>query len=152
MVYTSTSTGIEANTNYSWSFPNATTISPSNLSTSGPYTVTYSSAGPHSVSLTVSDPLNAVIPNTKTINDINIALCCTTPVITSKTATICTGNSFSINPTTVGSDIVPTGKTYTWSTPVSSPAGVITGGNSQITVLVGPLSQTLTNNTNSPAT
>ncbi|TDE05653.1 PKD-like domain-containing protein, partial [Flavobacterium hiemivividum] len=152
VVYTSTSTGIEGNTNYSWLFPGAVTISPSSLSTSGPYTVTYSSAGPHSASLTVSDPLNAVIPNTKTINNINIALCCTSPVITNKTATICTGNSFSINPITAGSDIVPSGTTYTWSTPVSSPSGAITGGTSQITGATGPISQTLTNTTNSTAT
>ncbi|TDE27572.1 hypothetical protein E0I61_14770, partial [Flavobacterium ranwuense] len=94
VVYTSTSTGVEANTNYSWSFPGAATVSPTNLTTIGPYTVTYSSAGPHSASLTVSHPTNEVIPNTKTINNITLQPCCTIAINSIvKTNVQCNGNS-----------------------------------------------------------
>ena len=77
VVYTSTSTGIETNTNYAWSFPGSSTVSPSSLTTQGPYTVTYPSAGPYSATLTVSDPTNQVAANTKTLSNITLTPCCT---------------------------------------------------------------------------
>ncbi|MDP3312706.1 MAG: hypothetical protein Q8S45_05070, partial [Lutibacter sp.] len=94
VVYNSTSTGVEPNTNYSWSFPGAATISPSGLNTSGPYTVTYNTSGPHTVSLTISDPLNLVIPNTKLVDDITLASCCTVTIdLINSTNVQCNGNS-----------------------------------------------------------
>ncbi|SHM74428.1 PKD domain-containing protein, partial [Flavobacterium xinjiangense] len=94
VVYTSTSTGVEANTSYSWSFPGAATVSPISLTTMGPYTVTYSSVGPYSASLTVTDPTSQVIPNTKTIGNITLTSCCTIAINSiAKTNVQCNGNS-----------------------------------------------------------
>ena len=67
------------------------------------------------------------------------------PVITNQTATICSGNPFSITPLNVPpSMIVPAGTTYTWI--VASNTNVI--GQSNQTNPQSSISQTLTNNTN----
>lgn len=73
------------------------------------------------------------------------------PVIGSATATICSSTSFSISPTNGGGTIVPVGTTYTWSTPIVTPAGSITGAIAE-TVAQTSISQTLINTTTSPAT
>ncbi|KFF01535.1 PKD-like domain-containing protein, partial [Flavobacterium hydatis] len=144
--YTSTSTGVEPNTNYSWSFPGAATISPVSLTTIGPYTVTYSSAGPFSASLTVSDPTNQVIPNTKTVNNITLTSCCTTPVITAITGTnICSGGTFTVTPINGTNGTVPVGTLYSWAAPnVIGISGTAAGSNA------ASISGTLTNSTNAP--
>lgn len=67
------------------------------------------------------------------------------PSITNKTTTICHGTAFTVSPANV-----PINTTYTWSNPVSSPAGVITGGSAQFIPQV-LIKQTLYNNTNLPA-
>ena len=78
-----------------------------------------------------------------------------TPKISNVTDTICSNTSFSVTPTNGGgvnsNDIVPTGTTYSWPTPVSNPVGAVTGGSSG-TNLAAPISQTLINSTSSPAT
>ena len=48
------------------------------------------------------------------------------PVIANKTATICSGSAFSVTPVN-GTDIVPAGTTYSWSTPLVT--GGMTGGS-----------------------
>lgn len=73
------------------------------------------------------------------------------PVISSKTAIICSGNSFTILPVNSGSEIVPVGTTYTWTTPTISPAGSINGASAQ-NIPQTSISQTLFNTTISPAT
>lgn len=73
------------------------------------------------------------------------------PVISSKTAIICSGNSFTILPVNSGSEIVPVGTTYTWTTPAISPAGSINGASAQ-NIPQTSISQTLFNTTISPAT
>ncbi|TDE43147.1 hypothetical protein E0I26_11050, partial [Flavobacterium rhamnosiphilum] len=94
VTYTDSTTGGVTNNVYAWSFPGAATVSPTNLTTKGPYTVTYSSAGPHSASLTVSHPTNVVSPNTKTINDITVEACCTIAINSiEKTNVQCNGSS-----------------------------------------------------------
>ncbi|MCD0472493.1 PKD-like domain-containing protein, partial [Flavobacterium sp. JAS] len=146
VVYTSTSTGVQPNTNYSWSFPGAATISPVSLTTIGPYTVTYSSAGPHTVSLTVSDPTNQVVPNTKTVNNITLVACCTAPVITPITGTsICSEGTFTVTPANGTNGTVPAGTTYSWAAPsVIGISGTAAGSNA------ANISGTLTNTTNAP--
>ena len=72
------------------------------------------------------------------------------PVISNKTAIICSGNSFTILPVNSGSEIVPVGTTYTWTNPTISPAGSITGASAQSTPQT-EISQTLFNTTTSPA-
>ncbi len=73
------------------------------------------------------------------------------PFIVNSTPIICSGTAFSVTPANGSGVIVPTGTTYTWTTPLSNPAGAITGGNVQLTG-VNAISQTLNNTTNSPAT
>jgi gliding motility-associated-like protein len=70
------------------------------------------------------------------------------PVITAKTATTCSGSAFTISPTTAGSDLVPTGTTYTWT--VAANANV-TGETNQ-TVAQASISQNLINTTNTVQT
>lgn len=73
------------------------------------------------------------------------------PVITNKTAIICSGNSFTTVPLNTGSEIVPIGTTYTWSNPTINPSGSITGASDQ-NVAQTEISQTLVNATTNPAT
>ena len=73
------------------------------------------------------------------------------PAILATTPTICSGTAFTVTPTNGSGNIVPSGTTYTWTTPVSNPLGAITGGTSQATGLA-TISQTLTNTTTAPAT
>jgi gliding motility-associated-like protein len=73
------------------------------------------------------------------------------PVISNKTAIICSGNSFSITPDNLSGDTVPAGTTYTWSNPTIFPAGSIIGASAQSTPQ-NSISQTLINTTTSPAT
>jgi hypothetical protein len=68
------------------------------------------------------------------------------PTVSDQTAAICSGTAFTVSPAGV-----PAGTTYTWTTPVSNPAGAITGGSAQATGQAS-ISQTLTNTTNAPAT
>ena len=73
------------------------------------------------------------------------------PVIADKDETICDGETFNIQPTDNSpTEIVPLGTTYSWSAPVSSPTGAITGGSSASAQ--SSISQTLTNTTDSPST
>ena len=74
-----------------------------------------------------------------------------TPFVTGQTATICSGGTFNVTPTDGGGNKVPAGTTYTWTNPISSPVGAITGGSAQGTGQ-NSISQTLTNTTNTPAT
>ncbi|MBC8305881.1 MAG: gliding motility-associated C-terminal domain-containing protein [Pelagibacterales bacterium] len=73
------------------------------------------------------------------------------PIIADKETTICTSGAFTITPVDDSpTEIVPSGTTYDWGIPVSSPVGAITGGsaaNDQTSI-----SQTLTNTTGEPAT
>lgn len=73
------------------------------------------------------------------------------PVIAPESATICSGNSFTIAPSTSVGNIIPPGTTYTWSAPSITPAGAITGATAEITPQT-IISQNLTNTTTSPAT
>lgn len=66
------------------------------------------------------------------------------PMITNKTATICSGDTFTESPVNV-TDIVPTGTTYTWSEPVAAGiTGLASGTGAQ------KISGTLINTTNAP--
>ncbi|MBP1639589.1 MAG: hypothetical protein H6Q17_1172 [Bacteroidetes bacterium] len=73
------------------------------------------------------------------------------PFISDKTALIVSDDTFSVTPVNGGSEVVPTSTTYTWSTPVVTPAGAITGASAQTTGQTS-ISQTLTNTTTLPAT
>ncbi|HPQ12007.1 MAG TPA: PKD domain-containing protein [Paludibacteraceae bacterium] len=72
------------------------------------------------------------------------------PVISDINVSICSGQSFNIIPENSGSNIVPTGTTYTWSMPAISPSNSITGASAQSNPQP-QVSQTLTNITTSIA-
>lgn len=74
-----------------------------------------------------------------------------TPSISNFTNTLCSGNSFTVSPDTSNGDIVPTNTTYTWTTPVVSPVGSVTGITSATTPQ-SDITQSLTNTTNAVAT
>ena len=72
-----------------------------------------------------------------------------TVVIGNKTATpICSGETFTVTPTTTGGDIVPANMKYTWT--VATNASVT--GESAVTTPEASISQTLTNTTNLSST
>ena len=73
------------------------------------------------------------------------------PIIGPETATICSTTSFSITPTTAGGNIIPTGTTYTWSTPTVNPVGAITNATAETNPQT-VISQNLINTTTNPAT
>ena len=68
------------------------------------------------------------------------------PIQVPDTVIICSNSSFNATPTNL-----PTGTTYTWTTPVISPAGSLTGATAQATP-VSVVRQTLVNTTNAIAT
>ena len=71
--------------------------------------------------------------------------------ITSEIATICSGAPFTIVPANVSGNIVPVGTTYTWTNPIISPIGSVTGA-SAVAIAQTDISQTLINTTTSIAT
>lgn len=74
-----------------------------------------------------------------------------TPVIPSQLETICSGQAFNIAITSSQlNTLLPTGTTYTWALPTSSPIGAITGGSAAANQSI--ISQTLTNAAITPAT
>ncbi|MDI5897220.1 PKD-like domain-containing protein [Flavobacterium yafengii] len=73
------------------------------------------------------------------------------PLINSQTATICSANAFNVIPQNGGGAIVPANALYSWSSPIISPVGAITGGSAQ-SVSQNLISQTLTNLTDQVAT
>ncbi|MGM8361717.1 PKD-like domain-containing protein, partial [Flavobacterium sp. ARAG 55.4] len=79
------------------------------------------------------------------IETITVESCCTTPVIANKTASICCGSTFTVTPVNGGSEVVPSGTTYSWTTPsVTGITGTMAGTNAT------NISGTLTNSTNAP--
>ncbi|MFV8391884.1 PKD-like domain-containing protein [Flavobacterium sp. LB2P6] len=73
------------------------------------------------------------------------------PLINSQTATICSANAFNVIPQNGGGAIVPANTLYSWSSPIVSPVGAITGGSAQ-SVNQNSISQTLINVTDQIAT
>ncbi|MEL1241102.1 PKD domain-containing protein [Flavobacterium flavipallidum] len=135
--------GPSSDLSYKWSFPGGT---PSEVYTLNPGSINYSTSGDYTATFTVFTSCGPVsIPRTFSVNTV------LSPIIAAKTAKICSGSSFSITPRSGGGDNVPTGTTYTWSTPVVSPFGAVSGANAQSSS-VSSIGQFLTNNTTSPAT
>ena len=67
-----------------------------------------------------------------------------TPILSDFTTTICSGETFSIDPDETNGDVVPVGTTYTWSAPVINPVGAILGASGETTPQ-NNISQTLSN-------
>ncbi|TDE42127.1 PKD domain-containing protein [Flavobacterium rhamnosiphilum] len=142
-----------AGTTFSW-----TAIQPAGITgvvTSGGnpipvQTLTNTTNAPIVVTYSVKAELNsgvicqgAVYSYTITVNPV--------PLINSQTATICNANTFNVIPQNGGGTIVPANTLYSWSSPIVSPIGAITGGSAQ-SVNQNSISQTLTNVTDQLAT
>ena len=126
-----------------WSFPGGT---PSSSTAIDPGTIDYTVSGNYQATFSVT---NSCGTTTKTANfSVDTVL---SPIIKSKTLKMCSGDSFLVAPVTNGTDNVPAGTTYVWSTPIVSPPGAINGATEQ-TSPRSSISQTLTNITNNPAT
>ena len=145
------STVVPAGTTYIWSAPTVTggitggsaqgtaqssisqtLINPTNVAQTATYTVTPTSGA-----------AGACLGSTFTI----VVTVNPTPSIPAQTSTICSGATFSVTPTNGGTTVVPSGTTYTWTTP--SVTGGVTGGSAQATGQ-SIISQSLTNPTNIP--
>lgn len=85
------------------------------------------------------------------ISDVAEIIVNATPSIADGTVLICSGNTFEFLPESIASNVVPAGTTYTWSDPVVTPAGSVTGASAQATPSA-TISQLLTNTTINPAT
>ncbi len=140
-------TGVPVGTTYSWLTPVLTPASgltggsaltgqssisqilssTNNIANTAVYTVTPSSNSCVGASFLLTVPVNP------------------TPIVSAQTATICSGNAFTVTPTPV-----PTGTTYTWSAPVITPAGAISGAVAQTTG-VASIGATLSNTTTTVA-
>jgi len=73
------------------------------------------------------------------------------PVIGPETETICSTTSFSITPLETNGNIIPTGTTYTWTTPTVNPVGAVTNATAETNPQT-TISQNLINITTNPAT
>lgn len=91
-------------------------------------------------------PTNVTISTSSSTGFQGLALGVTRTIQAPTATTICSNSSFNGTATNL-----PAGTTYTWSAPVISPAGSITGGSAQSTAVTS-VSQTLVNTTSSPAT
>ncbi|WP_310377639.1 PKD domain-containing protein [Flavobacterium sp.] len=128
---------------YLWSFPGGT---PSTSTLLNPGSINYTTSGNYQAIFSVT---NSCETTTKTANfSVDVVL---SPIITSKLLKICSGDTFQVTPINNGIDNVPAGTTYIWSTPTVIPAGALSGATAQTTPRTS-ISQTLTNNTTSPAT
>ncbi|AXP82352.1 PKD domain protein [Mariniflexile rhizosphaerae] len=128
---------------YLWSFPGGT---PSSSTLLNPGKIDYSASGNYTVTFSVTNSCGTTTKNQNFSVDLVLS-----PIISPKAIDICSGQTFQVRPTSNGTDNVPSGTTYTWNTPVITPAGAISGASEQSSPRTN-ISQTLTNNTNAPAT
>jgi gliding motility-associated-like protein len=129
---------------YEWSFPGGT---PATSTSPNPGPINYTKTGNYKAFLKVTNSCGPTEVSTDFSVDMVLS-----PVITPKTTEICSGNSFQVTPVSNGTtDNVPSGTTYVWSTPVVSPPGAVSGASAQSSPRTS-ISQTLINNTASPAT
>lgn len=128
---------------YKWTFDGGT---PSSSTSLNPGSINYTTSGDYKAVFEVTNSCGTT--RAERNFSVNTVL---SPVITPKTIQICSGLSFQVTPFSNGTDNVPAGTTYIWSTPIVSPPGAVSGANAQSSP-VSTISQFLTNNTNSPAT
>ena len=146
---------VPTGTTYTWTISTSTNITGASASTT---------AGTSTISQTLTNTSNTAQTITYTVtptsgdsgNCVGSTFTITVvvnpkPFILATTPTICSGTAFSVTPANGSGNIVPTGTTYTWTTPISDPVVAITGGIAQATGLA-TISQTLTNTTTAPAT
>lgn len=139
--------GIQVNTIYSWS--NAL-VTPTSAITGG-----NAEAGRTSIGQTLINLTNATATAVYTVTPVadgclGTNFTVTVPInpiatVGTQTVAVCSGNNFSVIPTPV-----PSGTSYTWTTPGIVPTGAIAGAIAQTTP-VANITQFVTNTTNLPA-
>ena len=135
---------VPAGTTYSWSAPTVT----------GAVTGGASGSNATNISGTLINPTNTTQTATYTVTPVNggntgntfTVTVTISPIasINAMTSTICSGVAFSVSPTQGANGTVPSGTTYTWTTPTGTG---FSGGVSQTTA-VNSITGNLTNNTN----
>lgn len=128
---------------YLWSFPGG---SPSSSTSLNPGSINYSASGNYTATFSVTNSCGTTSVSRTFTVDLVLS-----PIIQDKTQEICSGDTFSINPFSNGTDNVPSGTTYTWGNPIVSPAGSVGGASAQNSPR-GNISQSLTNTTNAAST
>ncbi|SEA49401.1 hypothetical protein SAMN05443667_1051, partial [Flavobacterium gillisiae] len=142
---TSTSTGGNGIYSYKW-YQSTDGINFTQFATTQSATFSPGNNNAYYIKLTVTDSSTSVNTNSKTISNIYAGICCTTPVISEKQTSICSGQTFTISPAAGGSEIVPLGTTYSWPAPsISGITGTASGSNA-----TNISSGILTNSTNNP--
>ncbi|MEP1488436.1 MAG: PKD domain-containing protein [Algibacter sp.] len=128
---------------YLWSFPGGT---PSSSTLLNPGSIDYTTSGNYTATFSVTNSCGTTsIPRNFTVDLV------LSPIISDLTRAICSGNSFQVRPTSNSTDNVPSNTTYTWSNPVISPSGSITGSSGQSSPRTS-INQRLVNTTTLPAT
>jgi gliding motility-associated-like protein len=128
---------IPSPTSYSWSTPSysgSLSGGEPGSGTSMTQTLVNSSVVPHVATYTVTPTHNTCEGQSFQV-EITVDPC---PEIAPQTATICSGQTFSVTPSPV-----PSSTTYTWSQPIYNPSGSISGGSQNFTP-VPSIAQTLT--------
>ena len=128
---------------YLWSFPGGTPASSTLLN---PGKIDYSVSGDYTVTFRVTNSCGTTTKTADFSVDLDLS-----PIISPQIRDICSGETFQVTPTTNSIDNVPSGTTYTWSTPIVNPSGAISGATAQSSPR-STISQRLINNTNTPAT
>ncbi|MFC5684619.1 PKD-like domain-containing protein, partial [Flavobacterium sp. MAHUQ-51] len=120
ITFTSTSTGGTPPYQYQWVINNGVNTITTPYSSTNSYTYTPSNGNNLNVTLNIKDSSTNQKTDNFTQSGITVGTCCTTPVIANKTATICSGGTFTITPTNNNPDVVPANTTYSWSAPTNA--------------------------------
>ncbi|TCJ13299.1 PKD domain-containing protein [Flaviaesturariibacter flavus] len=139
---------VPGGTTYSWSAPVVTGVMTGGAAGTAQASITGTLINPTNVAQTATYTVSPVSGAAGNCPGADFQLVVTVnpqPGISAQAATICSGAPFAVSPAGA-----PANTTYTWGTPVSNPVGAITGGSAQSNQ--NTIGQTLTNNTNTPAT
>ncbi|WP_019039321.1 PKD-like domain-containing protein [Psychroflexus tropicus] len=145
---------IPAGTLYTWSAP---TVTPAGGATGGTEQTTPVSSIDQQLTNTTDGVVTVVYSVTPTVNgcsgdpfDVELTLR-PRPIVRDYDPVICSGDTFTVNPQNISPNSVPIGTRYTWSTPVVSNPGAISGA-SENTIPLNGISQTLINSSDEDVT
>ena len=146
---------VPSNTTYTWTISTNTNITGASPSTSaGISTISQTLINTSNIAQTIIysvTPTSGDSGNCMGSNFTITVIVNPKPSILATNPTICSGTAFSVTPIHGSGNNVPNATTYTWTTPISNPAGAITGGTDQ-TIGIATISQILNNTTNAAAT
>ena len=120
-----------------WGFPGGT---PSSATSVLPPSVTYATAGNHTITLAVTNECGTTTATSNTFGVLSA------PTIQNATVTVCSGVTFSVTPSnSTAGNVIPAGTTYSWLTPIVT--GGMTGGaaGTNLTSISGTLNNPTSN-------